>query len=41
MGCVTVVLGVAAGPFMDFSMQAAADLLSPEVYVRAVLGRVP
>jgi multicomponent Na+:H+ antiporter subunit D len=38
LGLVTLGLGIAAGPVYQFSERAAADLIDPTTYVRAVLG---
>jgi len=38
LAAVTVSIGIAAGPVMDYAMQAAAQLLDPESYIAAVLG---
>jgi multicomponent Na+:H+ antiporter subunit D len=35
---VTVAIGVAAGPLLELSERAAADLVDPSTYVRVVLG---
>ena len=34
----TVVIALAAGPLLALSERAAADLLDPATYIRAVLG---
>jgi multicomponent Na+:H+ antiporter subunit D len=41
LALVTVVLGLAPEPFMDFALRAAADLIDPAAYVAAVLGSRP
>jgi multicomponent Na+:H+ antiporter subunit D len=41
LALVTVVLGLAPEPFMDFAFRAAADLADPTAYVAAVLGSRP
>ncbi|WP_114394349.1 Na+/H+ antiporter subunit D [Oleisolibacter albus] len=38
---ITVAIGLYAQPVMDLSSRAAADLLSPEPYIRAILGEPP
>jgi multicomponent Na+:H+ antiporter subunit D len=38
LGGLTVVMGVVAGPLFDLAMRAAVQLLSPAMYVNAVLG---
>ena len=37
----TVLIGLAAGPLFELSMQAAMQLLNPDGYIDAVLGRTP
>ena len=39
LGLLTVLMGVAAGPAITLAQQAAAQLLDPQGYVTAVLGR--
>jgi multicomponent Na+:H+ antiporter subunit D len=39
MALVTVGIGLLAGPFIEFSMEVARELMDPAGYVRAVLGR--
>jgi multicomponent Na+:H+ antiporter subunit D len=38
MALVTIGIGLLAGPFMDFSLSVAKELMEPSGYVQAVLG---
>ena len=40
LALVTIVIGLLPGPFVAMAGQAAHELLHPEIYVKAVLGRV-
>ena len=40
LALVTIVIGLVPGPFVAMAGQAAHELLHPEIYVKAVLGRV-
>jgi multicomponent Na+:H+ antiporter subunit D len=39
LGAITLTIGLAAEPFVDFSLRAAHQLLEPTAYIEAVLGR--
>ncbi|MCA1941734.1 MAG: Na+/H+ antiporter subunit D [Caenispirillum bisanense] len=41
LAAITVVIGLVPQPFLDLAARSAAELLSPEAYVRTVLGGVP
>ncbi len=41
LAAITITIGVAAEPFVDFSIRAANQLLEPRAYVDAVLGVAP
>jgi multicomponent Na+:H+ antiporter subunit D len=38
LATITVTIGLAAEPFVDFSIRAAHQLLDPQPYIQAVLG---
>ena len=38
---IVVVVGVYAGPFVDFALAVAAEITDPAPYIHAVLGRAP
>ena len=38
LAALTVIVGLAPGPFLAFAETSAAQLLSPEDYINAVLG---
>ena len=41
LAAITVTIGLAAEPFVEFSLRAAHQLLEPTAYIEAVLGDVP
>jgi multicomponent Na+:H+ antiporter subunit D len=41
LAALTVVIGIGAQPFMALAMAAAEEMLAPERYVQAVMGRLP
>ena len=41
LAAITLTIGVAAEPFVDFSIRAANQLLDPSAYMEAVLGSMP
>ena len=41
LAAITLAIGVAAEPFVDFSIRAANQLLDPRAYMEAVLGTMP
>jgi multicomponent Na+:H+ antiporter subunit D len=41
LAAITVTIGVAAEPFIDFSIRAANQLLEPRAYMEAVMGVMP
>jgi multicomponent Na+:H+ antiporter subunit D len=41
LGAITITIGLAAEPFVDYSLRAAHQLLDPAAYIAAVLGDAP
>ena len=41
LAMITLTIGIAAEPFVEFSIRAANQLLDPHAYVQAVLGEAP
>ena len=41
LACLTVAIGLGAGPLLDWSQEAAHELLDREAYIEAVLGDAP
>ena len=39
LATITLTIGIATEPFVDFSIRAANQLLDPQAYIDAVLGR--
>jgi multicomponent Na+:H+ antiporter subunit D len=39
LAAITLIIGLATEPFIDFSLRAADQLLMPRAYIEAVLGQ--